>query len=246
MKLAVMQPYFFPYIGYFQLMAYADRWVVFDDVQFIDKGWVNRNRILHPDPAKQWQFITLPLDGRSRNDRICDLNIKADGKWRAQTLGKLTSYRRKAPHYDATIEFVRECFDTDETNLSRFLVRTLRLTAARLGISTPIDVQTELSLSLGPVRHAGQWALRISEALGGTQYVNPHGGSEIFEEDEFSGAGIELRFLRPRLSPYVQRRGGWVPGLSIVDVMMWNSPQAIADHLASDYDVLDLTALRAQ
>lgn len=239
MKLAIMQPYLFPYVGYFQLMAYADRWVVFDDVQFINKGWVNRNRILHPDVSKGWQFITLPLDKRRRFDGIGDVRIKADGQWQGQILGKLSAYRRKAPHYDATLAFVRECLDTDETNLSRFVVRCLRLTARRLGITTPIDVQSQLQLTLRPVEHAGQWALRISEALGASEYINPHGGTDIFDPKEFEQAGIALRFLRPRLSPYVQRRGHFVPGLSILDVMMWNSLEAIAEQLAGDYDVLE-------
>lgn len=238
-----MQPYFFPYIGYFQLMAAVDRWVVFDDIQFVEKGWINRNRVLHPEPAKVWQFITLPLDKRGRFDKIRDISIKADAKWREQILGKLTLYKRKAPHYKQTVDFVSSCLDTDECNLSRFITRSLRMTSDFLGIDTPIEVQSEMDLSLDDVEHAGQWALRISEALGASEYINPYGGMEIFKEPEFRAAGIKLTFLRPELERYVQRRDGFVPGLSIIDVLMWNDRETVREMLGRGYELLSMRAL---
>ena len=93
MKLGIMQPYFFPYIGYFQLMKHVDQWVVFDDIQFIDKGWINRNRILHPDTKKQWLYITLPLHKRKQFDKICNIHIKSEINWKEEILGRLTAYK---------------------------------------------------------------------------------------------------------------------------------------------------------
>lgn len=231
MKLGIMQPYFFPYIGYFQLMNAVDRWIAFDDIQFIDKGWINRNRVLHPDPVKEWQYITLPLDKRGQFDKICDISIKSQVDWRSQILGKLTSYKKKAPYYNQTIDFVRDCFDTDEANLARFVVRSLKMTAQYIGIQTPIDVQSEMDLQLPKIEHPGQWALKISEAIGASEYVNPKGGADIFKAEEFKKAKIELSFLGPKLTPYPQRRDGFIPGLSIVDVLMWNDSSSIAQLL---------------
>jgi hypothetical protein len=238
MKLGIMQPYFFPYIGYFQLMAAVDRWISFDDIQFIDKGWVNRNRILHPDVNKEWQYITLPLEKRGRFDKICEISIKSDAKWREQMLGKLSSYKRKAPNYKSTIDFVTSCFDTDETNLSRFLTRTLRMTAEYLGIETPIEVQSQMNLTLNEVEHSGQWALRISEKLGATEYINPHSGADIFKEREFDASCIKLTFLKPHLELYAQRQDYFIEGLSIIDVMMWNDREKISEMLTRGFEMI--------
>lgn len=222
MKLGIMQPYLFPYIGYFQLMNAVDHWIVFDNIQFIDKGWINRNRILHPEVEKEWQYITIPLSKRGQFDKICDINISSDINWHGQMLGKLTSYK-KAPYYNQTVDFLQHCFDTDELNLSKLVVRTLKMTADYIGITTPIDVQSEMDMPLGIIEHPGQWALRISEALGATEYINPYGGAEIFKHHEFETAGIDLSFLKPSLNPYPQRRAGFTPGLSIIDILMFNN-----------------------
>ena len=229
MKLGIMQPYFFPNIGYFQLIKEVDRWVAFDQVQFIDKGWINRNRILHPDPAKEWQFITLPLAKRGQFDKICDITVKTDIDWRAQILGKLTCYKKKAPYYNQTVDFVRYCFETDESNLARLVIEVLKKTATYIGIPTTIEVQSEMGLQLDKIEHPGQWALRISEELGACDYINPLGGKKIFKKEEFENAGVRLSFLQPMLAPYPQGRDSFLSGLSILDVMMFNSHEEMHD-----------------
>lgn len=237
MKLGIMQPYFFPYIGYFQLMNAVDRWVAFDEVQFIDKGWINRNRILHSDPAKEWQFITLPLDKRGQFDRICDINIKESIDWRSQILGKLTHYKKSAPYYEKTIEFVQNCFDTDESSLAKIVIEILRKTCAYIGIQTPIDVQSELKLQLSEIHHPGQWALRISQALNAEEYINPIGGRQIFKPKEFESVGVKLSFLKTEPSTYLQMRKKFISGLSIIDVLMFNDRQQCA-RLLEGYDLV--------
>lgn len=222
LKLGIMQPYFFPYLGYFQLMNSVDRWIVFDDIQFIDKGWINRNRILHPEPVKEWQFITLPLENRGQFDKICDITIASNEDWRAQILGKLTCYRR-APYYKQTIDFLRDCFDTNETNLAKIVTSILIKTARHIQIDTPIDIQSKMNLTLGKVDHPGHWALKISQVYGAKEYVNPYGGVEIFSTSEFTDAGIRLSFLKAGLIPYPQHGVKFIAGLSIIDVLMFNS-----------------------
>ncbi len=231
MKLGIMQPYFFPYIGYFQLIRAVDLWIAFDDIQFIDKGWINRNRILHPETAKEWQFITLPLAKRGQFDKISDIRIKSDVDWRSQILGKLTAYKKRAPYYKKTRDFVHRCFDTDENNLAKFVIKTLKMTSEYIGIQTPIEVQSEMELHLGKIEHPGQWALRISEAVGADEYINPIGGIDIFKQEEFESVGVKLSFLHPMPASYSQRRDGFVSGLSIIDVMMFNAPEAVRELL---------------
>ena len=231
LSLGIMQPYFFPYIGYFQLLNTVDHWIAFDDIQFIDKGWINRNRVLHPDIAKEWQYITLPLSKRGQFDKIRDIEIDTRRDWRAQILGKLTSYKKKAPYYLQTIKFLERTLSSTETNLSNFVIKTLKTTADYIGIHTPISVQSEMDLKLGEIAHPGQWALEISKSLGATEYVNPLGGAGIFQEREFVQAGISLSFLEPVIENYSQKRERFVPGLSIIDVMMWNSKDAIKAHV---------------
>ena len=224
-----MQPYFFPYIGYFQLMNRTERWIVLDHVQFIDKGWINRNRILHPDHKKEWQYMTIPLHKRGQFDRICEVSVKSDIDWRKNILGKLTFYKRVAPHYRQTVDFVMNCFDTDETNLARLVIGMLKKTSAHLGISTPIEIQSEMNLSLAPIEHPGQWALRIAQELGATEYLNPEGGKNIFRPCEFDDLNIKLTFFSAKPNPYPQKRPNFVAGLSIVDVLMWNDIEELRD-----------------
>ncbi|MFT6896477.1 MAG: hypothetical protein ACJA13_000879 [Paraglaciecola sp.] len=242
MKIAIMQPYLFPYIGYFQLINYADKWVVFDDVQFISKGWINRNRILHPEPEKEWQYITVPLEKHSRESKIIDVKINNHLRWKDEFLGKLTSYKRKAPYYSETVDFVRYCLEQPPSTLSKWVEGTLSKTCNYLNIPFDCSVFSEMAINTNSVEHAGQWALEITNGMGGAEYVNPAGGSHIFNENEFIEKNINLRFLSSKLTPYIQRRGSFVSGLSIIDVMMWNDKNTIQEML-NDYEVKPYDAL---
>ena len=244
MKLAIMQPYTFPYIGYFQLIFYVDKWVVFDDTQYISKGWINRNRILHPDVKKEWQYFTVPLKTHSRESRIKDVAINDEFEWRNQFLGKLTSYKKKAPFYTETVEFIGDCISFRCSSLSEWVVHSLKSTCNYLEIPFNYSIYSKMVINTQNVEHAGQWALEIADALEAAEYVNPPGGYNIFNENEFLERNIELRFLKPNLSPYVQRRGCFVPGLSIVDIMMWNEKDRIHDML-TDYEIFTHSELRS-
>lgn len=231
MKIGIMQPYFFPYIGYFQLMQVVDRWIAFDKIQFIDKGWINRNRILHPDPVKEWQFITIPLSKRGQFDNICDITIKDEINWRSQILGKLSHYKRKAPYYNQTIDFIRDCLDSNETNLASLVIDILKKTAIYIGIETQIEVYSKINLDLGTIEHPGQWALRICEKLGACEYFNPAGGVEIFKQQEFDASGIKLSFFESKFLPYEQRNDKFIEGLSIIDILMFISADNLGEFL---------------
>ncbi|WP_336366998.1 WbqC family protein [Marinobacter sp. C2H3] len=219
--LGAMQPYFFPYIGYFQLMASVDTWVFFDRIQFVNKGWVNRNRILHPDPAKEWQFMTVPLAGKSRFDAINDIAI-AQADWRGRIRGQLSFLKRRAPCFAEAMDVFDHCVDVETENLSVLVCETLRRMAGVLDLAPEWVTLSGADLPLGDVEHAGQWALRLAEALGATRYLNPAGGAALFRQEEFDASGIELAFHEPLLTPYEQGHRPFVPGLSILDVLLWN------------------------
>lgn len=239
MKLAIMQPYFFPYVGYFQLMKAVDNWIVFDEVQFIDKGWINRNRILHPNPAKQWQYISLPLSKRGQFDKINKIEIHSDIKWKPQILGKLTVYKNiKAPYYDETYNLVKKCLDNDEKNLSAFLTQSLKIIAKHLNISTIIKTYLEAKLCLEKPNHPGQWALKISEKLGALEYINPLGGHELFIKKEFDEKNIKLSFLEPKLPSYMQNDKKFIPNLSIIDLLFWKGSEFVSNFILNDYKLV--------
>ena len=138
-KLGIMQPYLFPYLGYFQLIQATDKWVVFDKIQFSKKSWVNRNRILHPEQEKEWQFFTVPLNKFSLGININDLTINEKLNWKDQFFGKLTHYKNKAPFYNETIEFLQQTLSINTDNVSELIAHTLRETCNYLSIPyTPI------------------------------------------------------------------------------------------------------------
>ena len=242
MKAAIMQPYFFPAISYFQLMGCVDLWVVFDDIQFIDKGWINRNRILHPNEDSSWQFITLPLVNKKQFSKINEIEISTTQRWRDQILGKLTVYK-KAPHYKDTVDFVKEVFSGEETNLSLFVQKALVKTRNRLGIDTKVVRQPPVARD--KILHSGSWALEISKVVGASEYVNPCGGFRIFREAEFEQNNIRLRFLKKKEFKYKQYRKSFEDNLSIIDVMMWNSPDKITGFLKKEYSLCSQADLQA-
>jgi len=238
MKVGIMQPYFFPYIGYFQIMNAVDCWIIFDQVQFVDKGWINRNRILHPSPEKEWQYITLPLAKKNRFDQINEINIHPEIDWRKEIKGKLSIYSKKAPFFREAMALLDECFECEEQNLSLFLANALKVTARTLNINTEFMFMNELNLAIENIEHPGQWAVKISEAIGATQYINPPAGYAIFKEEEFQACGVELLFLQSNLSPYKQLSSNFVPGLSIIDLMMWNDKSVLDNMLRQDFQLL--------
>jgi hypothetical protein len=218
-----MQPYIFPYLGYYQLIHHTDKWVVFDDIQFSSKSWVNRNRILHPEKEKDWQYFTVPIKKHSRSIKINELEINNNIAWKKQLLGKLSHYKNKAPYYDDTLELIKEIISPDYSELNTLLVNSLKLSCNYLGIKFDYRLFSEMTFDAESIYTPGDWALNIAKKLNACEYVNPPSGYKIFNEHHFQEKDIKLNFLKSQLPSYVQRRGGFSPGLSIIDIMMWNS-----------------------
>jgi hypothetical protein len=229
MKLGIMQPYFFPYTGYFDLIHHTDRWVVFDTPQYIRHGWVNRNRILHPTSG--WQYVVAPVRKHSSRIPIREVRLAEGGDWRARLIGQLMHYRKRAPYFSDTVELVEQCLSGSETSLSRLNVAVIETLCARLEIAFDYAYFSEMDIDPAPVEEPGDWALRISVALGADEYVNPPGGRAILDPLKFEAAGVRLTFRSHRTLRYPCRGYEFVPDLSIIDGLMWSSPLEIREHL---------------
>ncbi len=223
MKLGVMQPYFFPYLGYFSLIRHSDRLILLDTVQFMRHGWIERNRILKPDAG--WQYVAVPLEKHGVTTPIQQISIRSDEDWRGRILRQLDHYRTKAPFYRETVDLVESALAIETDSITTLNRHALEQTCRYLRLPLRVDVWSEMGLPIDDVTHAGEWALNISKALNADEYINPSGGVAIFREEEFASAGIALRFLSNNLTPYDQRRDNFEAGLSIIDVLMFNEPQ---------------------
>lgn len=225
MVLALMQPYFFPHLGYFDLIHRVDRWVVFDTAQYIRRGWVNRNRVLHPRAG--WQYVIVPVRKHPRDTPITGIRIVEGPEWRARIEGQLQHYRGHAPYFEPVMALVRDCLATDEPSLSRLNVSALGKVCGFLGLSFQPHLLSEMELRLGPIDGPGDWALRVAEALGASEYVNPPGGSSLYDAETFADRGIRLTIQSPVAFSYACPGYRFEPSLSILDVLMWNSPASV-------------------
>lgn len=236
-----MQPYLFPYIGYWQLIDYTDEWVFFDVVQYNKKSWMNRNRILHPDKDKEFQYITVPIKKHKRGTLIKDVCINDDEKWKKKILGQLSIYKKfNAPYYDDVVELTNLVFKKEYLSFLDLVIESVKVTCNYLDINLNYKVASEIDFDQGSVQGPGDWALEISKSQNATQYINPPGGYNIFDENKYSKNGIELLFLKPNLSEYKQSmRENFVSGLSIIDVMMFHSPKEIKKILTCDFTLLN-------
>ena len=229
MILGLMQPYFFPYLGYFDLINYSDRWIVFDLAQYIKLGWVNRNRILHPKEG--WQYITVPVKKHSHDTLIKDIRVSDGPKWRKRILGQIQHYRKTAPYFRESYQLVEECMTIKNRFLSNLNVAFLDKVCSYLGIPFEYEYLSDMSLELGPIKGPDDWALQISYALGAKEYVNPPGGVSFFNPIRFEALGIKLTIRNIPLLEYGCGNHNFVPMLSIIDVLMWNPPEKVKYYL---------------
>lgn len=233
-KIAIMQPYFLPYIGYFQLINAVDEFVVYDNIEFTKKGWINRNRIL---VNGQDTYITLPLKRDSDYLDVCERFLADTWVHESRTmLNRIAGAYRKAPNFSCVYPLVEKCILFDEYNLFRFILNSIILVNEYLQITTPIVVSSTI-----PVDHekkAQEKVLRLCKARNADEYINPIGGVTLYQKDDFQGAGVNLYFLKSKEFTYKQFEADFVPWLSIVDVMMFNSTDDIKKYLTDSYELV--------
>lgn len=238
-----MQPYFFPYLGHFGLIASVDRWVVFDVTQYTPKTWMNRNRVLHASEPT-WAWVTVPVQGSSQSRLTKDIELHDPAAALPAVLGKLAHYRRHAPHYEAVVSLVEASFNGRASDtLVALDSSALCAVCGYLGIPFDYEICSEMELDLSRVEHAGQWALRIAEQLGASEYVNPLGGRELFRPEEFERAGVRLSFFDMPPMTYEPTPYQFIPSLSVLDVLMWNDPADVRAFIKGQASVREANAL---
>jgi hypothetical protein len=226
MRLAIMQPYFFPYLGYFTLIKHSDLFIVFDTVQFIRHGWIDRNRILKPQEG--WQYIKVPIRKYSRSTLINNIEIKNDLKWKEKIIAQLSHYKKKAPYFNRVIELISEIFSNNYNSIGELNLASLSHVCNYLEIDTPIQLLSRMELNIREADAPDEWALNICKAIDGTtEYWNPPGGIGFFDTEKYKNHSLKLRFCQTSLTQYNQFRQNFEAGLSIIDVMMFNSPKEI-------------------
>ena len=228
MKLAITQPYLFPYIGYWQLIAAADRFVLLDDVNYIKKGFINRNRILYGNSDHQF---TISLDHPSQNNLIMDSKLSADPESRMNFLRLVQDAYRHAPYYDAVYPIIERVMTNNELDLTEFIFYSIRETAAYLGVKTEF---TKSSLvEKDPALRAQDRIIAICKKLDADTYINPAGGRELYDQETFAANGLQLYFIdmKQDMVRYKQFAVPFIENLSIIDVMMFNSVEEIGELL---------------
>lgn len=230
-----MQPYLFPYIGYFQLLAAADRFVVYDDVQFIKGGWINRNRLLVN--GQPWLF-TVPLDQPSPNRLINDIEVRPGEQWQPKLLQTIAQNYRRAPQFEVVYGLIQQIFSAEAHTIADLVCASLRILVNYLQL--PVKLIPTSSVYGNATLRAQARVLDICKLEGATTYINAMGGQTLYDGETFRQAGITLQFIQPELAPYSQQGGpqGFVAGLSIIDVLMNNS-QEEAQKLVQLYSLLN-------
>lgn len=234
MKLGLMQPYFFPYIGYWQLMNAVDEYVLADDVNYIKGGYINRNRILiNGEP----QYFRMPVAKQSQNKLITEHDTAFTEAEIEKMLVTIQSAYAKAPNFDRVYAHIKEVLEfglTEEgKNLADFLENAIKLTAKELGIDTPI-LRKSRDVEIGEVFKREHYVMAVCKARNATEYYNAIGGTKLYFQNFFRENEMGLKFVNtnPDIS-YEQLGGEFVPNLSIIDVMMFCSKEQIKDLLNS-------------
>jgi len=230
-----MQPYFLPYLGYFSLIKHTDRFVLLDEVQFIRHGWIERNRILKQ--GEGWLYIKVPLLKHAQTAKIRDIKIDNSKNWQKVILDQLVTYKRIAPHYSAVVQVLNKLFERQFGSIVDLNKGALRAICSYLQINKPIEVISEMKLDIIQPTAPDEWALNIAKALAANEYWNPPGGQAFFDKAKYDKAGVELKFQAIKLAEYDQKRPEFESGLSIVDVLMFNSPEEV-NIMLDDYEFL--------
>ena len=215
MKLAVMQPYLFPYMGYFQLIHAADVFVVYDDVNYIKGGWINRNNILSQGRS---QRITLAVSGASPSRHINQVEVGSNGE---KLLSSIYHAYTKAPQFKRVFALLESVLRQEETNLAVYLEYGLRLVCDYLDLYPEWHISS--GLDYNKTLRGQDRIIDLCEVLGATHYINLSGGRKLYDREGFNGKDIRLSFIESKPLGYQQFMAEYVPKLSIIDVMMFNS-----------------------
>ncbi|MDY4323427.1 WbqC family protein [Pectobacterium brasiliense] len=231
-KYAVMQPYFFPYIGYFQLMAEVDIFVVYDNIKYTKKGWINRNRILLNGKDS---IFSLPLkkdsDFLDVKDRVLSETFNRD-----DLINKIRGAYRRAPYFKNVFPLLENIINYRDDNLFNYILYSLGSIKEYLGLTC--DIKVSSSINIDHSLKSQDKVLAFGNALGAKSYSNPPGGISLYSQEAFSLHGMTLNFIQPNNIIYKQFDEPFVAWLSIIDVMMFNSSDEVLHLITNEYELI--------
>jgi hypothetical protein len=231
-RTAIMQPYFFPYIGYFQLINSVDLLIVYDNIKYTKKGWINRNRILLNGKDAT---ISLPIKSDSDFLDVRERELAPDFN-PDKLINQLGGAYRRAPYFTQVFPMIEGILRQEESNLFKFLYRSIIVICERLGMTTKIRVSSDIAIDHS-LKNQDK-VLALCQAVNTEIYVNAIGGLELYSKSDFQARGIELKFIRSKAFVYSQFDNEFVPWLSIIDVLMFNSLDAIRECIHSNYELI--------
>lgn len=233
MKIAIQQPYFFPYLNYFCLISQVDKFVIFDQVQYVRHAWFERNRVLKPCD-KGWQWIMAPLQKHSHTENLLNIRINNNLDWQCKMFAQLKHYKKKGPYYHEVMHLLCRIFEYQYQSLIELNVKALQGVCDYLKLSTEIECLSCMDLKYQPASAPDEWAINIChEIKGADQYYNLPGGLLFFDQSKYAKAGIQIYFPELTQIEYNQKQRHFEPNLSVLDVMMFNSPETIRQMLSS-------------
>jgi len=233
MKVGIIQPYFLPYIGYFQLIASVDKFVIYDNIKYTKKGWINRNRMLQNGTDK---VFSIPLSKASDRLDIVEREISPDFN-RQKLLSQFRGCYLKAPYFDDVWPLIESIVSFRDDNLFRYIQNSILLMCDYLDIDTEIIVSSSVEADHDLLSQ--DRVLSICGALNANTYVNPRGGVELYSADEFASKDLELKFIKTNTIEYMQFGDSFVPSLSVLDVLCFNSFQEVRAIIEDQFCIID-------
>lgn len=232
MKLGIMQPYFLPYIGYWQLLNAVDKYVIYDDVNFIKGGWINRNNILINNEAK---LFNIQMQGASSNKLINEIEVSSNKVWKKKFLKTIENSYSKAPFYNEVYPVLEDIINHNETNLAKYITHSISKVCEYLEITTRLVMSSDIAKD--NELKAQDKVIEICKKLDAREYYNAIGGKELYSYSDFENNNVKLKFLETCKIEYIQFNDQFVPNLSIVDVLMFNSIEKVKLML-DDYKII--------
>ena len=232
MIVGIMQPYFLPYIGYFQLISAVDQFVVYDNIKYTKKGWINRNRMLLND--KDVMF-SLPLKKDSDFLNIVDRELSVEFD-RGKLLNQFKGAYCRAPYFSECLALLERVLGFEENNLFRFIFHSLSEICAHLNVSTELVISS--TVEIGNDLRGQDKVIALCTSLQARTYVNSIGGIDLYSPDDFNESGVDLKFIKTKSFEYKQFGKPFVPLLSIIDLLMFNPVEKVMGIVRNDYELV--------
>lgn len=238
MRIAIMQPYFFPYLGYFQLIHAVDTFIYLDDVAFIKKGWIHRNRLYF---NKKTYLFSIPIKNISQHKSIRETTVSDPefSHWKKKFFSSLCSFYKKQPYFNEGFEIVNSVFETPFNSIAELAINSIKITCDAVGLNIPRKCSSEIETIHGIKKE--NLIIEICRIYNCDVYVNPPGGVLLYRKEMFAKHGISLRFIQPNLQAYPAENRDFVPGLSVLDALMCCGKRYTRDYLLSGYTLVEGT-----